>query len=39
MFDLLSTYINYNHAEVLAEVTKYLEKMKTKIIEEIEENI
>ncbi|MET2016691.1 hypothetical protein ABXM50_04060 [Enterococcus faecium] len=39
MFDLLSTYINYNHDEVLAEVTKYLEKMKTKIIEEIEENI
>ena len=39
MFSLVTTYINYNHAEVLAEVTKYLEKMKTKIIEEIEENI
>ncbi|UQR02747.1 hypothetical protein LQ063_08265 [Enterococcus hirae] len=39
LLDLITTYINYNHKDTLNRMTKHLEKMKTKIIEYIEESI
>lgn len=39
LLNLVTTYINYNHEDTLNSMTKHLEKMKTKIIEYIEESI
>lgn len=39
IYQIVSTYYKYTHKDTLNAMTKYLEKMKTKIIEEIEENI
>jgi|GEM_PF-5978335 len=39
IFQIVSTYYKYTHKDTLNEMKKYFKKMKTKIVEEIEENI